>query len=421
MNMSRKRIIKIAACLMLVFGAVTVTAQRKTTKKTPVKSKAKTTTKAKAPAKTAVAPKVAPEINRLLNDSSLRPFFEKVNEVDEVSVLHLGDSHLQAGFFPGVVAERLQEQFGNAGRGFVFPYNVAGTNGPDDPRWTSSSRWQAARVVEKTSMYTGPGGIVLYTQQPSPDLSLTMRGGNFDSAEVLYEGGSLGDAPVKQLPSGLSLATLSFQDGSSNLNLRWSGVQGTRFYGAVLHNGHKGLLYHTVGVNGATFSNYNNMDLSLQVQARWLHPDLVILSLGTNEAFGYISAAQFRAEIDNAVTTLRNSCPEGTVFLLTTPPSGMGKAVRTPYRKKVNGKYKTYYRSRFHTNPHVNVLRNEILDYCKDNGLACWDFYGVMIGDDRFRSGWSNDHLHFNATGYRLQGTLLSEAIIKAYKKYHNL
>ncbi|MCK7557859.1 hypothetical protein MKQ70_23755 [Chitinophaga sedimenti] len=147
--MSRKRIIKMAACLMLVFGAVTVTAQRKTTKKTPVKSKAKTTTKAKAPAKTAVAPKVAPEINRLLNDSSLRPFFEKVNEVDEVSVLHLGDSHLQAGFFPGVVAERLQEQFGNAGRGFVFPYNVAGTNGPDDPRWTSSSRWQAARVVEK--------------------------------------------------------------------------------------------------------------------------------------------------------------------------------------------------------------------------------------------------------------------------------
>ncbi|UYQ92251.1 GDSL-type esterase/lipase family protein [Chitinophaga horti] len=407
MNINWKRISKAAIASLLILGTVTATAQR--TKKKPVKKV--------ATAKPVFSP--VGIVNQLMNDSCLVPFFRKAENADEVSVLHLGDSHLQAGFFPGTVAAKLQEQFGNAGRGYVFPYNVAKTNGPTDYHWGTNSAWQAARVVEKTNWYTGPGGIVLYSQQPSADLSLTLRSGTISTAEVLYEGGALGDASVQPLPgagNGLSMATLRFPEGTTTMGLRWSGVPDTKFYGAVLRNGQKGLLYHTVGINGAMFSNYNNMDLSLQVQAAWLRPNLVILSLGTNEAFGYLSASQFRAEIDETVTTLRKASPEGTVFILTTPPSGMGKAVRTPYRKKVNGKYKTYYRSKFRTNAHVAVLRNEIVSYCRAEGLACWDFYNIMKSDARFSRGWAADHLHFNATGYNLQGTLLAEAILKAFK-----
>lgn len=413
MNISWRSICKAGLGIGLIIGTVgtTVTAQRK---KTPVT------------AKKAVV-KAVPVTNQLLNDTCLYPFFDllEAEDKDEISVLHLGDSHLQAGFFPGTVAAKLQEAFGDAGRGFVFPYTVAGTNGPDDYRWQSSSRWQAARVVERTNWYTGPGGIVLYSQQPLPELNFSFRGAGqtVSTASLLYEGGELPGINAKPIPMGegrvLQQAEMKLPEGATSFNLRWSGLPDTRFYGAVVKNGEPGILYNTIGINGAMFSNYNNSDGALRLQCQWLDPKLVIISLGTNEAFGYMTPAQFRNEMDKMVVAIRRYSPDA-VLLLTTPPNGMGKAIRTPYRKKVNGKYKTYYRSKFRTNTHVAVIRNEIVDYCKESGLACWDFYNIMKGDARFNRGWGSDHLHFNATGYNMQGAMLYEALDRSYKKYLN-
>ncbi|WP_295127972.1 GDSL-type esterase/lipase family protein [uncultured Chitinophaga sp.] len=415
MNISWKSISKVAIAIGLIIGTVSVTAQTKKKKKAPVAKKVTTV-------------KAVPVTNQLLNDTCLYPFFDRLeNGAAEVTgILHLGDSHLQAGFLTGTLAAKLQAQFGNAGRGYVFPYTEGRTNGPDDYRWGSNTSWSAARVVERTNMFTGPGGIVLYSQQPSPDLSFSFRNSTntFTSAELYYEGGDIPGIDKKQVQGpgrSITRGELKFDNPVSSFNVRWSGLPDTRFYGAVLKNGQPGILYHTVGINGAMFSNYSNAGNTLELQAEWFNPQLVIISLGTNEAFGYMAAAQFRNEMDRAVQELRDKLPEGTAFLLTTPPSGMGKAIRTPYRKKVNGKYKTYYRSKFRTNTHVAVIRDEIIKYCKENGLACWDFYNIMKGDARFSRGWSSDHLHFNATGYNMEGALLYEAIDKSFKKYHNL
>jgi len=35
-----------------------------------------------------------------------------------------------------------------------------------------------------------------------------------------------------------------------------------------------------------------------------------------------------------------------------------------------------------------------------------------------FASGWSGDHIHFNARGYQLQGKLLYEALRNSYDKF---
>ena len=59
--------------------------------------------------------------------------------------------------------------------------------------------------------------------------------------------------------------------------------------GIVLENDQNGIIYHAIGVNGARFSDYNKCSLFFdQIQA--LQPDLIIVSLGTNEAFGRLSA-----------------------------------------------------------------------------------------------------------------------------------
>ena len=73
----------------------------------------------------------------------LSPFFEKLRqlkngEISRLHILHIGDSHLQAGFLPGELRYLLQATFGNAGRGLVFPYQIAKTNAPFDIRTESN-------------------------------------------------------------------------------------------------------------------------------------------------------------------------------------------------------------------------------------------------------------------------------------------
>lgn len=411
----------------------------------------------------------------LYNDTALYSLFEQLQQADSqvVSILHLGDSHVQAGFLPEATGSRLKEKFGDAGPGWVFPYNLGGTNGPDSYRWSSPLRWSADRVVDKSQAYwPGPGGMVISTSQSSPSLSFIARQGSFDCIKVFYDAGA-GKAPVQMgsativqdaamRPGERSHSGIALENGEqvtttpepvvtfpesgqqtaitpehgtqpgalpgngqqsiikpdtsvSTFRLSWPQHTGGpfRFYGAILQSGQHGIHYHAIGINGAQFMHYNQHEATLPVQLGILRPQLLILSLGTNEAFGGITAAQLRQEMDRTMNAVRQYAP-GAKVLFTTPPYGMKKKRQAPYRKNK----RTYYRVTYLTNPQVAVLRAEILQYCRDNGYACWDFYEAMRTDKRFLRAWSNDRVHFNAYGYTLQGTLLFEAIAAAYDEW---
>jgi lysophospholipase L1-like esterase len=144
-----------------------------------------------------------------------------------------------------------------------------------------------------------------------------------------------------------------------------------------------------------------------------LKPQLVIISLGTNEAFGGINASQLRQEMNKTVWAIKEAAPEAAI-LFTTPPSGMMKKRQVPYKKKG----KTRYRLSYVRNPQVAVIRAEMIQFCKDNDIAWWDFHEAMKADKNFVRGWSQDHVHFNAFGYTRQGNLLYDAIIASWEKW---
>jgi lysophospholipase L1-like esterase len=95
------------------------------------------------------------------------------------------------------------------------------------------------------------------------------------------------------------------------------------------------------------------------------------------------------------------------------------RTVRKAFRKKVGKKYRTYYRVSRYPNPAIGMVTQEIINYCRDNGLACWNFNALNKAmKSSFAAGWAPDHIHFNARGYQLQGRLLYEALHQAYKAY---
>ncbi|NSL89923.1 GDSL-type esterase/lipase family protein [Chitinophaga solisilvae] len=373
-------------------------------------------------------------------DTALYRVFNQLYHADSnvISILHLGDSHIQAGHFSLTTGALLQQRFGNAGRGFVFPYSTAGTNGPDDARWSSTSRWSSERIIDRYKPpVLGPGAIAISTTANEPTISFSLKenpetDNSFSKAQLLYDAGiensavycpsasvTVTPAPFSGSPT-IGMATLDFPQPQQSFQVTWGerGSSPFRFYGAVLQNGHKGVLYHSVGINGAMYLHYNDLNNTVMAGLSALKPSLIIISLGTNEAYSRFDPLQFRNEIDRMVQLIRSQRPEAAI-LLTTPPDCM-RAVRKAVRKKVSKrKYKTFYTTAYYPNPYIAMVTQQITGYARQHGIACWNFNAVnKAQSDRFAGGWASDHIHFSVKGYQLQGQLLYEALQKSYAQY---
>ncbi|HNW55377.1 MAG TPA: GDSL-type esterase/lipase family protein, partial [Bacteroidales bacterium] len=172
--------------------------------------------------------------------------------------------------------------------------------------------------------------------------------------------------------------------------------------GIILKNSRPGVLYHSVGINGAHFSDYNTSPLFF-AQLSTLQPDLVIISLGTNEGANVkITVDEVVASVGTMVQKIRSLNP-GACILITTPVDDF-------FRKK----YK---------NPYLEAVQRALKQSAVAENVACWDMYTVGGGFGSC-SGWrkaglmQSDGVHFSKTGYALQGDLLYNAIIDSYRKY---
>lgn len=126
------------------------------------------------------------------------------------------------------------------------------------------------------------------------------------------------------------------------------------YYGFSLTNGHPGVLYHSVGVNGAMYVNYT--DESYVRQLALLKPSLLIISMGTNETFGRrFNSEEFGGQVRAFVSLVKKYMPD-TAILLTTPPEC--------YKRTYVNKKRTYVRNantQLAAKTIMGVARGEVL------------------------------------------------------------
>ena len=131
------------------------------------------------------------DLNKLsVRDSTaLGPLFEKIwafesTKKGKAKILHIGDSHIQAGYFSGKVRECLHKGLGcgTRERGFVFPFGMAHTNGPVNYAEQYTGNWQgfkSASSVEDSQW--GLAGISASTKDDSTTLKIYSNNHTFDS------------------------------------------------------------------------------------------------------------------------------------------------------------------------------------------------------------------------------------------------
>lgn len=116
-------------------------------------------------------------------------------------------------------------------------------------------------------------------------------------------------------------------------------------------------------------------------------------------------------QMDDLVRMLREKLPN-VPMLMTTPP-GSYESFRQRRRRRT-----------YKINPRTAVAVQTIRRYADENGLAVWDMYEILGGTHRACLNWQEaglmrpDHVHYLPDGYRLQGELFYQALLKAYNDY---
>jgi lysophospholipase L1-like esterase len=375
----------------------------------------------------------------IFNEAALTGLFQKLyllkkGKGENVTVLHLGDSHVQIGNFPAAIRDVFTNVWGGTGFGTIFPYQLAGFNNFYVQSKVTSGEWDAKRYRFEDDQYEfGVMGYTAKTFSSQASLEINVRGNkpeitSFNKVQLLYgdpnnsytirlKGSSEQEIEFisadecndditnnnqanwkkqtycfKELKNKLQLTVVKKNGAASDFNL----------YGIVLEDtSQKGVVYDICGVDGARFSHLcTNADLSIE-QIATLNPDLIIFSFGSNESYTKtFDSLAYQDMIIKYLHSIKTIIPE-VAILLTSPP---------------DTKYKDMYP--INTSALQNILKNAAIS--KD--LAFFDLREQMGGAGSI-SDWLStklagpDKLHFTKEGYTLQAHLIMQAFLQSYNK----
>ena len=413
------------------------------------------------------------------NKEVLKPFIDKLNENKVTQILFLGDSHIQADWITSFLRNKFQEKYGNAGRGLVFPYSVANSNGPDDFTSATNQTWENFRLVYEQDVFPqmGASGFVIGNQKESfleikfknPEETFDkviifndekMNGEKFQlykenqslsnfvsksaerikytvsSGETFPEIASkfyttttklvqLNGAGIKNPVEGNSyqIDKISFNYNPDFENLiekiadyQFSGdktlVQlsepqntflmktnansGNVFYGfQFLKNVKKGVVFNTVGVNGATYGDFLKYSLQME-QLNSIQPDLVMISLGTNESLSSITKEDFQKNISDLVSKFKEQNPNLPILLIS-PTDNRLKSHK------------------------IKEIVSWIEESSQLNKVAFFNLYEATGGSGYFKKALNKkeantDGVHFLRPGYEFQAEKIWTAISENFK-----
>jgi len=335
---------------------------------------------------------ISSDSNAISLSGTLNPFFEKLMAQrtgggKKISIVHIGDSHILGNFLTHEVRSRLQREFGDAGRGFVFPYKLAGSNGPKDYLIETNCRWTTSNCQRNLfSKFT-----IFQTKDPE-NFELDVKDASSTQSAHLYLEDDYSrsfffDKPVAQ-------ATISARKSD--------GIQSKLVIdGISIENELSGVIYHSIGVNGAKFMDFARARyFARQVAA--LEPDLIIFSFGTNEGQGNTPAEYLLFTMNTLINKVKEHSPAARI-MLTTPAD-------------------SYLRGTGF-NPFLSDVSRNIRQFASEKGYALWDLYQIT-GGEKSAANWksnglmSSDSVHYSKAGYAVQGKLLYQSIIKAYNAF---
>jgi lysophospholipase L1-like esterase len=345
----------------------------------------------------------------------------------KINIVHFGGSHVQADMWTGQIRSHFNKFLfqREVERGFVFPYKAIKTNGSAQYDVHYNKTWEYVKNVKLSfPEEVGLMGYKAIARDSGQYVSFDFKSEFFtkyvfDEILVYHDTGSSYFDFTIQVDSNLLSAEYSsdckcskfiFPSNYSSFKLvvhKTNELQSMFVLNGIqtkIQN-NSGLVYHNVGVNGASVPSFLNC-LDLDKQLKVLNPDLIVFAVGINDAFGKdFSRPWFENNYSLWIKRIREVCPGVAILLLTNTDS---------YKTIKRRKYKNYS---------GNEVRNSMYLLGKTHGAAVWDLYSVMGGLGSIqlwnRNGMAqSDLIHLTGNGYRYLGDLFFEAFLKKYDSF---
>jgi lysophospholipase L1-like esterase len=278
------------------------------------------------------------------NSNNLDPFFAALYKLEQgqssvVTILHYGDSPTTADLITGDIRARMQSRFGDAGRGYTLvakPWAWYGHRGVE----MSSSGWKIRTGVGliREGIY-GLGGAA-FEGKPGAWSKFRITDSAQSAVEIEYlahpDGGSFSiSADGNQIATqstasdtqSASFLSAALPPGTKIVSVQPSAGSVTLF-GVDFRRGQIGLLYDSLGLNGATTSVLARV-MQPQIWKQELDhaaPALIIVNYGSNESsFGKFVHTMYANELRLAIVRIRELAPNASILIM----SPMDRGERT--------------------------------------------------------------------------------------------
>lgn len=350
--------------------------------------------------------------------------FDSLTNYDgkDVVIYHIGGSHIQADIYTNQFRKHVQD-FGpglKGSRGWVFPYSIVNTNNPSHYKVEALGEWKGVfNTMRKDTSELGMMGVAAVTHDSLASLRVYYRKveqryfsnkvrvyHNVKNKAYRVEWENPREVLSSQVNEAGGYTEFILKRASDTASIRIVKVTADtgafRLYGLQLLINEPGLVYNTIGINGAGLSSYLRCGLFAQQMAQQ-KPDMFIVSIGTNEAnVDEFDAIEFERKYTQLIDEVRGVNPDVAV-LLTVPNDA-------------------YYLKRY-PNKNVPVLRDVIYKLAKKYDAGVWDFFSIMGGFASSQSWYKNqlmhkDRVHFTFEGYTIKGDLFYEAFLKFLDEY---
>ncbi len=354
----------------------------------------------------------SPEFRQLLNRWK---DLKKGKKAGNSSVLILGDSHNQCEDFGIAFSRFLSDslQIPSAGRSFVFPYPLARTSHRSDMVFGPARDWHGCRFTKTENQCEwGLSGWTAHFNQDSTSFFWKISRGSFQKGDefvLLSPEKSAGQFQVWMKDStGIKTEMLynkkevgysAFKSGMSNevefiLKKRFSEAEFV-LQGIVRKPVDEGVSIGISGTNGARLDHYlQNPDFQRHLNV--INPALIIIALGTNDAFsGNFNPETTRQALQELLTKIKSATPDAAIILVGPPDHCVRKRMVNPKTAKVNSVFSEIA---------------EELDFVFWNQQKSMGGKGAILAW-RSKGLATKDLVHFTPDGYAIQARLFGRAL----------
>lgn len=371
---------------------------------------------------------------------AMERFFQKMDSVvffgeGNVSVMHIGGSHVQAGVFTQQFRDNLLNISPDliGGQYFIFPFSTGGTNNPSHYIVRSTGNWTYCRnaVRRETDKRMGLAGAAITTNDSTATVRILTKERypsdfppDYDFNKVTIIGFSETEnvTPVVsyndtilhgQYDEWKSTYTFSLPSFTDSICIKFDSVPGEfTLTGILLENDMPGISVHGVGVNGARVSSYLRCD-DFERDLELIRPDLIIFGIGINDAAEKdFEKNTFMRQYNELIKVIQRVNPDCALLFLTNNDS---------YKRE-----KTKKKNRYEVNLNGEIVEEAFMELGKKYNAAVWNQFDIMGGlksmQDWEEAGLAKkDKVHFTNEGYRLLGDLLYNALITRYIEHIQL